>query len=230
MKIRTLTLSFQQQELNVKLPKSYYKTQGKSYPLIIVQDGDYLYRNIEADVIFVGVVPNDRKRDYIPWKAKMNGVEYGGGADAYLNWVADALIPYLRKCFSISNNSQDIGIGGASFGGFVSLYALFYRPDIFGKYILISPSVWYPEFIDFIKAQLPIHESKHIYWYVGGLEGKQSKHLNQNMLPCTEHSVDIINELLVPAQSYFYFVKNKGGLHRKQYFQKYFKKAIKKIF
>ncbi|WP_436862500.1 alpha/beta hydrolase [Staphylococcus caeli] len=230
VKIRTLTLTFQQQEINVKLPKSYYKTEGKSYPLIIVQDGDYLYGNIEEDVIFVGIVPNDRKRDYIPWKAEIDGIEYGGEADHYLNWVADALIPYLRKCFSVSNNIDDIGIGGASFGGLVSLYALFYRPDAFGKYILISPSVWYPEFTDFMKAQLPIHETKQIYWYVGELEGQQSKHLNQYMLPCTEYGVDIINELLVSEQSRFYFVTNKKGLHRKPFFQKYFKKAVKKMF
>jgi len=230
VKIRTLTLSFQQQELKVKLPKSYYKTEGKSYPLIIVQDGDYLYRDIEEDVIFVGIVPNDRKRDYIPWKADIDGVEYGGEANSYLNWVADKLIPYLRKCFNISQDNQDIGIGGASFGGLVSLYGLFYRPDAFGKYILISPSVWYPEFIHFMKAQLPVYEPKQMYWYVGELEGQHSDHPNQYMVPRTMHGVEIINELLVSEQSRFYFVTNKNALHRKPFFKKHFKKAVKKLF
>ena len=52
-------------------------------------------------------------------------IEYGGQADAYITWVADAVIPYLRKCFRISQDRKDIGIAGASFGGLVSLYALF---------------------------------------------------------------------------------------------------------
>ncbi|MBV7392559.1 hypothetical protein KUA55_18160, partial [Enterococcus sp. ALS3] len=157
--------------IKIKLPKNYFKTNGKSYPLVIVQDGDYLFKDVKKDVIFVGIVPNTRKKDYTPWKSVVGDIEYGGQADAYITWVADAVIPYLRKCFRISQDRKDIGIAGASFGGLVSLYALFKHADTFGHYILISPSVWYPDFVKFMKSQPIINSTHHIYWYVGQLEG-----------------------------------------------------------
>lgn len=108
MSIRELSLSFHHQEIKIKLPKNYFKTNGKSYPLVIVQDGDYLFKDVKKDVIFVGIVPNNRKKDYTPWKSVVGDIEYGGQADAYITWVADAVIPYLRKCFRISQDRKDI--------------------------------------------------------------------------------------------------------------------------
>lgn len=230
MSIRELSLSFHHQEIKIKLPKNYFKTNGKSYPLVIVQDGDYLFKDVKKDVIFVGIVPNNRKKDYTPWKSVVGDIEYGGQADAYITWVADAVIPYLRKCFRISQDRKDIGIAGASFGGLVSLYALFKHADTFGHYILISPSVWYPDFVKFMKSQPIINSTHHIYWYVGQLEGKQSNHLNQYMVPQTEAAVDILNELLVSETSVFYFDTNRKGLHSQYYFKKYFNRAINKLF
>ncbi|PHK48898.1 alpha/beta hydrolase [Staphylococcus edaphicus] len=230
MTYRELNLTFQRQEINIKLPKHYFKTNEATYPLVIVQDGDYLFKDIEHDVIFVGIVANNRNQDYTPWESTVNDIEYGGQAQDYVTWVADVLIPYLRKCFRISHNRDEIGIAGASFGGLVSLYALFKRPDVFGNYIFISPSVWYPQFIDFMKSQSIIRAPQHVYWYVGHHEGKQSNHLNRYMVPRTEQAVEILNELLVSEQSEFYFVTDRKGIHRKRYFKKYFNKAINKLF
>ncbi|WP_250543354.1 hypothetical protein [Staphylococcus pseudoxylosus] len=69
-----------------------------------------------------------------------------------------------------------------------------------------------------------------MYWYVGELEGKHNKLLTQNMISQTEQGVDILNELLISEQSTFHFVTNRKGIHRKYYFKKYFKHAIKKLF
>ncbi|MDW4207866.1 hypothetical protein QI178_04525 [Staphylococcus saprophyticus] len=68
MSIRELSLSFHHQEIKIKLPKNYFKTNGKSYPLVIVQDGDYLFKDVKKDVIFVGIVPNNRKKIIHPGK------------------------------------------------------------------------------------------------------------------------------------------------------------------
>jgi len=230
MNLSTLSFHFQQHEIKIKLPKNYFKTEGKSYPLVIVQDGDYLFKNIEKEVIFAGIVPKDRKQDYTPWYANVNDIEYSGKADNYLTWIASELLPYLKKCFSISEEYKDIAIAGASFGGLVSLYALLTEQDVFGTFILISPSIWYPGFLKFMKNNEILKQPCHVYWYVGELEGKQNKHLNRNMVSQTEQGVDILNELLISEQSVFHFVTNRKGIHRKNYFKKYFKHAIKKLF
>lgn len=66
MNLNTLSIYFQHHEIKIKLPKNYFKTEGKSYPLVIVQDGDYLFKDLKADVVFAGVVPKGRKQDYTP--------------------------------------------------------------------------------------------------------------------------------------------------------------------
>ncbi|MGW7855909.1 alpha/beta hydrolase [Staphylococcus xylosus] len=230
MNLNSLSIYFQHHEIRIKLPKNYFKTEGKSYPLVIVQDGDYLFKNVNKDVVFAGVVPNDRKQDYTPWYTNVNGIEFDGKADDYLVWITSELLPYLKKCFSISEEQKDIAIAGASLGGLVSLYGLLTKRHAFGSFILISPSIWYPGFLKFMRKHEILKQPFHVYWYVGELEGKQNKLSNQNMISQTEQGVDILNELLISEQSVFHFVTNRKGIHRKDYFKKYFKHAIKKLF
>ncbi|WP_426450197.1 alpha/beta hydrolase [Staphylococcus xylosus] len=230
MNLNSLSIYFQHHEIRIKLPKNYFKTEGKSYPLVIVQDGDYLFKDVNKDVVFAGVVPNDRKQDYTPWYTNVNGIEFDGKADDYLVWITSELLPYLKKCFSISEEQKDIAIAGASLGGLVSLYGLLTKRHAFGSFILISPSIWYPGFLKFMRKHEILKQPFHVYWYVGELEGKQNKLSNQNMISQTEQGVDILNELLMSEQSVFHFVTNRKGIHRKDYFKKYFKHAIKKLF
>ncbi|MGW7886749.1 alpha/beta hydrolase [Staphylococcus xylosus] len=230
MNLNSLSIYFQHHEIRIKLPKNYFKTEGKSYPLVIVQDGDYLFKDVNKDVVFAGVVPKDRKQDYTPWYTNVNGIEFDGKADDYLVWITSELLPYLKKCFSISKEHKDIAIAGASLGGLVSLYGLLTEKYAFGSFILISPSIWYPEFLKFMREHEILKQSFHVYWYVGELEGKQNKLSNQSMISQTEQGVDILNELLISEQSVFHFVTNRKGIHRKDYFKKYFKHAIKKLF
>ncbi|MGW7796013.1 alpha/beta hydrolase [Staphylococcus xylosus] len=230
MNLNSLSIYFQHHEIRIKLPKNYFKTEGKSYPLVIVQDGDYLFKDVNKDVVFAGVVPKDRKQDYTPWYTNVNGIEFDGKADDYLVWITSELLPYLKKCFSISEEQKDIAIAGASLGGLVSLYGLLTKRHAFGSFILISPSIWYPGFLKFMRKHEILKQPFHVYWYVGELEGKQNKLSNQNMISQTEQGVDILNELLISEQSVFHFVTNRKGIHRKDYFKKYFKHAIKKLF
>ncbi|MCG7339026.1 alpha/beta hydrolase [Staphylococcus sp. ACRSN] len=230
MNMRTLNLCYGNFELKIKLPKSYFNNSTRNYPLLIVQDGDYLFKDIDAEVIFVGVMPHDRTSEYTPWPVSVADVMYKGEADVYLEWLTHSLIPYLKKCFNISQKREDIGIAGASFGGLVSLYALFKHNDIFGKYILISPSVWYPQFTSFMRHQAIVNNEQHIYWYVGALEGVNSNHLNQTMVTNTDQCVNILEELLISEDGTFQFVKYRKGLHRQRFFKKYFIKAIKKMY
>lgn len=230
MNLNTLSIYFQHHEIRIKLPKNYFKTEGKSYPLVIVQDGDYLFKDLKEDVVFAGVVPKDRKQDYTPWYTNINGIEFDGKADDYLVWIASELLPYLKKCFSISKEHKDIAIAGASLGGLVSLYGLLTEKHAFGSFILISPSIWYPGFLKYMREHEILKQPLYVYWYVGELEGKHHKLLTQNMISQTEQGVDILNELLISEQSIFHFVTNRKGIHRKYYFKKYFKHAIKKLF
>jgi len=55
-----------------------------------------------------------------------------GKADRYVDFLADHLLPELRKTIAISKDPEDIGIIGASYGANCALYAGMRRPDVFG--------------------------------------------------------------------------------------------------
>jgi len=62
-----------------------------------------------------------------------------GGAENYLDCILSEVIPYAEGNFRISKT--DRGLGGYSFGGLFTLYALMKHPDAFQKYFAGSPSI-----------------------------------------------------------------------------------------
>jgi len=52
--------------------------------------------------------------------------------DRYSAWIADGLLPELRKILPLPDGPSAIGIDGVSLGGYVSLEVFLRRPDAFG--------------------------------------------------------------------------------------------------
>ncbi|MBF7019958.1 alpha/beta hydrolase [Staphylococcus sp. 18_1_E_LY] len=216
--------------ITVQLPKSYFKCNNRYYPLLCVQDGDYLFKGRKKEVIFVGIESKDRANDFTPWQASIGSELNGGQADKYLTWLTEKLIPLLRDKYRVSNDNNDIGIAGASFGALVSLYALYTMPQKFGSYILISPSLWYPQFVEFMQNHNAINKEVSVYWYVGLKEGIKHTLRIKKMVPHSLEGVKILEQSLKNNNSRFKFQTSKRGIHRHRFFKKYFNKALKYIY
>ena len=216
--------------ITVKLPKSYFKCNNRYYSLLCVQDGDYLFKSRSKEVIFVGIESKDRSNDFTPWQAQIGNEINGGRADEYLTWLTEKLIPLLRDKYRISNDNNDIGIAGASYGALVALYALYTMPHKFGNYILLSPSLWYPQFLEFMKNHNGINKKVNIYWYVGLKEGIKHTLRIKKMVPNSLEGVKILDSDLKNDRTRFKFQTSKRGIHRHRYFKKYFNKALKYIY
>ncbi|EHJ07427.1 alpha/beta hydrolase [Staphylococcus simiae] len=217
-------------DITIKLPKDYFKKLDKLYPALIVHDGDDLFKKIEKNIIFIGVASQQRAHDFTPWEATIGHQQIKGQADQYLNWLTQQLIPTLRQKYRISLDNQDLGISGASYGALVSMYALYTKPNCFGKYIFISPSLWYPHFLNYMKEQSMIPQEVRIYWYVGLKEGIKHTLKVKDMVPNSLEGKDILNQSLEHPMSKFEFECSKRGIHRQRYFKKYFKKGLKAVY
>lgn len=118
-----------------------------------------------AQVIFVGVgYPSSvdpmrpppgggeiayRQRDYSPppfpasnpehktWQSEQ---PWAGGAPLFLRVLKEELIPLIDRQF---RTSADRGLHGHSMGGLFATYALFTEPDLFTRYAITSPSLWW---------------------------------------------------------------------------------------
>jgi predicted alpha/beta superfamily hydrolase len=64
-----------------------------------------------------------------------------GGAPKFLRVLKEEVIPLIDRSY---RTSGDRGLEGVSLGGLFVAYAMFEEPDLFTRYSLISPSLWYP--------------------------------------------------------------------------------------
>lgn len=67
----------------------------------------------------------------------------GGGGDRYARFLTDELKPYIDAHYRTRPDRDHTGTGGSSLGGLIALYLGFSRPEIFGRLMVMSPSLWW---------------------------------------------------------------------------------------
>lgn len=133
---------------------------------------------------------NLRTRDYAPteWPGFMEmanrllwpgladaGTIKAGGADAFLEFIETELKPYIHKKYKV--DSKDATIVGSSFGGMLAAHALVTRPEIFNRYIIGSPSLYWDDGY-ILKQEEKLGPKRkditaRVYFYVGGFEARE---------------------------------------------------------
>lgn len=223
-------LTWQNRTLTVALPKSYETDPRRLYPAIFVQDGSYLFagavEQARKEVVFIGIEPVNRLDEYTPWEETILDQHSRGYADDYLTLLETGLIPFIASQYRISTAPEHLGIGGASFGGLLSVYALFTKPEVFGNFICISPSLWYPGFIDFLRQQPAVESPKKLFLYVGGEEGKHHRNILNQMVEKNKEAFPILQEKLAHPQSQARFSTNAHGTHLHHFFERAFVQAL----
>ena len=99
---------------------------------------------------------HNRTRDYTPTgfappdethflAGNPDDYEGSGGADAFLDVVGELIIPFVEDRFSVS--PDDRVIVGKSMSGLAAVHALLARPDLFNRYIIVSPAIWWDDWL-----------------------------------------------------------------------------------
>lgn len=105
-----------------------------------------------------------------PWAAPpvFEDEPFGNGAGETLVFLEDTLIPKLTELYSMSKDIPVI-LGGYSLAGLFALWAA-YSSKMFNAVAAVSPSVWFPGWLDFINKHSPAVKS--IYLSLGKKEEK----------------------------------------------------------
>ena len=108
----------------------------------------------------------DWNRELSPWEAPpvFGKVPFGGMAEETLSFVLDRLLPELRTRLGADTK---LCIGGYSLAGLFALWAAT-GTDAFSGVAAASPSVWFPGWMDYAKAN-PI-QAKAVYLSLGDKE------------------------------------------------------------
>jgi len=103
------------------------ETEGRMAPAIVV-----LVDN-------AGTAPG-RKREFVPGA----GDPHGQRADAYLDFLEADVIPFVEAWFPALPGAADRCVGGSSYGGLISLYAGWTRPQVWSRVLCMSPAFHWP--------------------------------------------------------------------------------------
>jgi len=155
--------------IRVLLPPGYDAPENRSrrYPVLYMLDGQNLFDACLSDVshkewgvdetvyrlvaerqipplIVVGIdhAGKDRGHEYLPYK------DYGGSpfmatpaGKQFPDFVTGEVMPLVDRQYRTLKGRANTGIGGSSYGGVASLYALLAEPDEFGYALIESPSL-----------------------------------------------------------------------------------------
>lgn len=228
-------------KISALLPYDYYRST-KSYPVLYLQDGQNLFNPAAPygdwainksmgkmaeqgfqDIIVIAVDHGEQKRilEYLPYDHERFGK---GKGKLYIQFMKEKLIPYVNKKYRTLSDYSHVGIGGSSMGGLISLYGGLSEPDVFGKMMIFSPSLWISDKIfKHAKSFKSLPESM-IYLYAGGKESKTH-------LPNVERLAAIFNKKLNKGAFFDIEVSvNHMGEHGEVYWREEFPKALKWLF
>ncbi len=157
--------------LAVYLPPNYVKDSSHRYPVLYMHDGqnifddstangsewhvdeiaEYLINNGQIQpVIIVGVytIPQERIDEYTP-TSRLTAVgvgrtrNQGGKGNLYGQMLMEEVKPFIDRTYRVLPDAANTAIGGSSLGGLISLYLGMKNPAVFGKLLVVSPSVWW---------------------------------------------------------------------------------------
>lgn len=153
----------EKREYWVSLPKSYDSNNYTKYPVLYLLDGGMhsffqtfsgMVNQMSVDasptipeMIVVGIVSQNRVRDSSPTNSltqyggtKNQALNVTGGADKFIHFIKDELIPTIDLNYRTSDYRL---LTGYSFTGLPVIQSLFTTPDTFNAYIAIDPSMWW---------------------------------------------------------------------------------------
>jgi predicted alpha/beta superfamily hydrolase len=147
--------------LNIYLPEGYKASDTTRYPVVYLLDGsadeDFIHvvglyqfnafpwiDRVPKSIV-VGIANVDRRRDFTyPTTIATDKKRYPttGGSAAFITFLQNELQPYIETRFRTDSSKTIIG---QSLGGLLATEILLKKPDLFNRYIIISPSLWWDD-------------------------------------------------------------------------------------
>ena len=188
----------------VLLPNNYHKNPSKSYPVLYMHDAQNLFGTTskfgsweidkklavlaeigKGDVIIVGIDHGgtERASEFMPIDSQRFGPAEGR---KYIDFITKTLKPTIDRKYRTLKEREHTGIGGSSMGGLISIYAGLMCPKIFGKLMIMSPSLWVTRLVPIENIASFQSVPTKIYAYGGGEE-------SSSMVPNINRFVEIVN-------------------------------------
>jgi predicted alpha/beta superfamily hydrolase len=155
--------------IRVLLPPGYgaAENSSKRYPVLYMLDGQNLFDACLSDVshaewqvdetvyrlmrekaipemIVVGIDHAGVKRAYefLPYRDSFNPDMEEPAGNRFPDFLVNEVMPLVNGQYRTLTGHGNTALGGSSYGGVATLYALLARPQTFGYGLIESPSIW----------------------------------------------------------------------------------------
>ena len=137
---------------------------------VLDQEVEAIGNQTKTPFSLVALLIEDWNQELTPWPAPavFGRIPFGDGANDTLKFITEQLLPSLAAD-GIYNSSMSLLMGGYSLAGLFALWSA-YQTDMFDGIAAASPSVWFPQWIDYAKEKRPL--AKSIYLSLGDKEEK----------------------------------------------------------
>jgi len=224
---------------------------GHQYPVLYLNDGQNLFEaaiafgGVEWQVdetadrlIREGVVPpmivvgvdntgKSRIREYMPHRSLQPMMLRVRGA-SYPKFLMKEVMPFVAGNYRVASGPENTGLGGSSLGALIALYTAAIRPDVFGRLLLESPSLWASNRQMIRESRNVSRWPQRIYLATGTNEaGREDK--NRSMVDDVRELAGIFQRAGVD-DSRLRIVIDEGASHNEAAWAKRFPEALSFLF
>jgi predicted alpha/beta superfamily hydrolase len=153
--------------VRVWLPPGYddAENSGRRYPVLYLNDGQNLFESSSSftgvewgvdettdRLIREGVVPpvivvgldnagRARLREYMPHRS-LHPMMLRVSGNRYPRFLIKEVMPFMARTYRVATGPENTGLGGSSLGALIALYTAMLHPEVIGRLLLESPSLW----------------------------------------------------------------------------------------
>jgi predicted alpha/beta superfamily hydrolase len=225
------------------LPHDYARQTEKRYPVLYLQDAQNLFDDKApfgnwaidkklavlaergmGDIIVIAVDHGGESRvnEFLP---PTKNVKLGRSEGRkYVKFLAKTLKPHVDAQFRTLTDRLHTGVGGSSMGGLISIYAGLIHPEVFGRLMVFSPSLWAVQNAPFAAIRFFKPIPTKIYTYAGGKEGA-------SVVPNVKNFQKVIqSQGFDDTKIGFKLAVDPQGLHNERRWGEEFPKAVEWLF
>lgn len=186
--------------VNVYLPRDYDPDSSATYPVVYLLDGgvdedfihiagiiqfaNFPWLDMMPQSILVGIVNVDRKRDFTYPSSIKADIEYiptSGHSEAFISFISEELQPMIESRYKCNEDRMLIG---QSLGGLLASEILYSNQNLFNRYLIVSPSLWWDE-RSLLSRNLELSQETTVFIAVGK-EGEEmedvARKLNEQLV------------------------------------------------
>jgi len=194
------------------------------------ETSDRLIREgVVPPMIIVGIDNGgkDRLREYMPYRS-LQPMRLRTQGSRYANFLIREVMPFIDRGYRAAPGAQNTGLGGSSLGALIALYTAVSRPNVIGRLLLESPSLWASNRQIIRQSRKIKRWPERIFLATGTAEaGRKDK--DQSMVDDVRELAAILRRAGLDDQR-LKLVVDEGALHHESAWAKRFPDALTFLF